>query len=96
MLSERNGLRLKARRSRRRVYENTFVGRQAVVWMMTTLGFRFRDQCVALGRLLVERGYLHSVADKYDFEDSSRLYRFFCHEAHYAGAAPVENAQTIP
>ncbi|MEW6267853.1 MAG: mechanosensitive ion channel domain-containing protein, partial [Thermodesulfobacteriota bacterium] len=65
------------------VYPRCFVGREAVDWLVRELRVP-RDEAVALGRLLVERGVIHHVLDEHGFRDGNFFYRFRADEEELA------------
>ena len=56
-------------------YPRCFVGREAVDWLVHELRLP-RDEAIALGRRLVERGCFHHVLDEHGFRDGNFFYRF--------------------
>jgi len=56
-------------------HPRSFVGREAVEWLMRQEGLT-RDEAVALGQRLVERGVIPHVLDEHGFRDGHYFYRF--------------------
>jgi hypothetical protein len=56
-------------------HPRSFVGREAVEWLMRQEGLT-RDEAIALGQRLVERGVIHHVLDEHGFRDGHYFYRF--------------------
>lgn len=67
------GLPIEDRVHQLRTYANCFVGRQAVDWMVGSLGIS-RLQALHLGRGLVAVGVIRHVLDEHDFEDDDLYY----------------------
>eukprot|EP01094_Clydonella_sp_ATCC50884_P011836 TRINITY_DN2167_c0_g1_i3.p1 TRINITY_DN2167_c0_g1~~TRINITY_DN2167_c0_g1_i3.p1 ORF type:complete len:807 (+),score=310.83 TRINITY_DN2167_c0_g1_i3:153-2573(+) len=76
MRSGTNPIPMKSRKYRLRTYKHTFVGREAVDWIMVRMGFDTRPEAVALGQLLVKRGQIRHCADVLEFMDSNHIYVF--------------------
>ena len=86
------GLRIEDRAHQLRAYANCFVGRQAVDWMVASLGIS-RLQALHLGRSLVAVGVIRHVLDEHDFKDDDLFYRL----APLAPAADPDGlAQGVP
>lgn len=73
------GLLIKDRRFRLRLYPECFVGANAVTWMMQTQGWT-RQEAIAAGQSLIDKGYIHHVVDEQPFKDGYYFYRFFIDE----------------
>lgn len=56
-------------------HRRSFVGREAIDWLMLHEGLT-RDEATALGQRLVERGVIHHVLDEHAFRDGHYFYRF--------------------
>jgi small-conductance mechanosensitive channel len=82
------GLAICDRRHRLRTYARSFVGREAVRWLMEHEGLA-REDALALGRRLVAQGIIHHVLDEHDFRDAALYYRFRSDEPLDAGLARV-------
>ena len=85
------GVAVADRRHLLRLHRACFVGSEAVDWLMKE-GDRTREEGVAVGRLLAERGLLHHVLDEHGFRDGHFFFRFRADEAPGAareGAEPV-------
>jgi potassium-dependent mechanosensitive channel len=57
------------------VYPRCFVGRDAIDWLGRSLGLA-REDAVAAGQILVDRGVIHHVLDEHTFKDGHYFYRF--------------------
>lgn len=70
------------RRDRRfglHVYQQCFVGSEAVQWFMQNQ-LASREEAIRLGQILVKRGIIHHVTDEHPFRDAYLFYRFFVDE----------------
>jgi small-conductance mechanosensitive channel len=70
-----DGVPISDRRHLFKVYPQCFVGREAVDWMVRSIGLT-RPEALALGQLLVERGIVRHVLDEHSFKDGNFFYRF--------------------
>ena len=71
-----DGLSISERRFRLAVYPHSFVGSEAVEWIMKTQKAT-RESAIKLGQRLVELGILHHVSDEHPFKDEYLFYRFY-------------------
>ena len=71
-----DGLSISERRFRLALYPNSFVGSEAVEWIMRTQKAT-REAAIKLGQRLVELGILHHVSDEHPFKDEYLFYRFY-------------------
>ena len=78
-----NGLDRRDRRHRLRLFEQCFVGNEAVTWLVRTQKTT-RDQAVAIGQILIDRCVIHHVTDEHPFTDDYLFYRFYEDEPNYA------------
>ncbi|MEO0407154.1 MAG: mechanosensitive ion channel domain-containing protein [Cyanobacteria bacterium P01_A01_bin.135] len=78
-----NGIDRRDRRHRLRLFEQCFVGSEAVTWLVRTQKTT-RDQAVAIGQILVDRCIIHHVTDEHPFMDDYLFYRFYEDEPNYA------------
>ncbi len=78
-MREPGGLEIKDRNYRMNVYPRSFVGTQAVEWLMQTQNCT-QEEAILLGQLLIDRGIIHHVLDEQPFRDDSLLYRFYVDE----------------
>lgn len=58
------------------VYPNSFIGSEAVTWIVKTQKAT-REAAVRLGQRLVENGLIHHVTDEHAFKDDYLFYRFY-------------------
>lgn len=75
-----NGIDIKDRRYGLSLYPKTFVGSEAVEWVMRTQNSGIKA-AIQLGQLLVDRGIIHHVLDEHDFKNERLFYRFYQDEA---------------
>lgn len=61
-------------------HPRSFVGREAVEWLMRREGLT-RDEAIAVGQRLLERDVIHHVLDEHGFRDGHFFYRFRADEA---------------
>ena len=90
-----DGVEIADRRHLLRVHRRCFVGREAVDWMVKDGGMT-RDEALAVGRLLVERGLLHHVLDEHGFRDGHFYYRFRADEDEGLRRAPATPPASKP
>lgn len=74
------GVEIRDRRHLLSTHPRSFVGSEAVDWLVRELGLT-RGEAVALGRRLVAAGAIHHVLDEHDFRDGGYFYRFRADEA---------------
>ncbi len=72
----KNGIEIKDRFYRLRLYEQSFLGCEAVDWLMRTQGVS-EQGAVDIGQMLMDRGVIRHVADEQLFQDSYFFYRFY-------------------
>ncbi|MEO1131852.1 MAG: hypothetical protein AAFX40_04000 [Cyanobacteria bacterium J06639_1] len=70
-----NGLDIRDRRYRLRVYPECFVGHEGVDWLVQTQ-LLSRAEAVRVGRRLVRRNIISHVLNDQDFADEFYFYRF--------------------
>ena len=73
------GLQIKNRRYKLKIYQQCFVGSEAVTWMGEKLELT-RKQAVDLGQRLIQEKWIHHVVDDHDFKDDKLFYRFYWDE----------------
>jgi small-conductance mechanosensitive channel len=69
------GVAIADRRHRLSVYPRSFVGHEAVEWLVAREGLTHAE-AVRFGQQLVEAGLVHHVLDEHDFRDEHLFYRF--------------------
>jgi small-conductance mechanosensitive channel len=78
------GLEIKDRRDRLNLYPVCFIGSEAVDWLVQMQKCT-REEAIALGQLLIERGIIHHVSDEHPFQDDYCFYRFYADEHAFRG-----------
>jgi hypothetical protein len=78
-----DGVAVRDRRHRLSLFPRCLVGREAVDWLVGAERVS-RDEAVALGQQLFERGAIRHVLDEHPFRDGEYFYRFTD-----AGGAPA-------
>ena len=58
-----------------RTYENCFVGREAVDWMIKSGTVEDRVEALQLGNQMLQAGLIHHVLDEHGFKDMNLFYR---------------------
>lgn len=69
------GVEIKTRRHKLKLYQRCFVGTEAVDWL-TKRAKVSRTEAVKLGQQMIERGLFHHVLDEHQFKDEPLFYRF--------------------
>lgn len=72
----KRNVEIKDRRYRLSVYKKTFVGSEAVQWLVTSGIADNRTDAVGLGQLLLDSGYIEHCLREHDFKDDTLYYRF--------------------
>jgi potassium efflux system protein len=85
-----DGVEIKDRRYLFNVFENCFIGAEAVQWLMRTHNMT-KTEALRAGQLLIDNNYMHHVLDEHDFENEYYFYRFFADEQGFNDATPPEN-----
>ena len=75
----KNGLKIKTRRHKLKLYHRCFLGNEAIDWMVENLKID-RAKAIKLGQKLVDKKIIHHVTDDHGFKDESLFYRFFADE----------------
>ena len=74
-MREDNGVNIKARRYKLKLYHHCFVGSEAVDWLTENLKIS-RPKAVKIGQQLMDAGIIHHVKEEHQFKDSDFFYRF--------------------
>jgi small-conductance mechanosensitive channel len=74
-----DGLEIKTHRFGLKSYPNTFVGSEAVCWLMRTQKSGV-TAAIQLGQLLIDRDIIHHVLDEHNFKNEYLFYRFYLDE----------------
>eukprot|EP01084_Bolivina_argentea_P067782 123376_1 len=70
------GLERKNRKYNFKTYENCFVGRECIDWMLSYKFVRTRERGIALGEIWEERGLIQHVSKGHSFKDDQLFYIF--------------------
>lgn len=62
-----------------KIYRKSFVGNEAVIWLMNSLKIS-RENAIRLGKRLVDEKWIHHVTDDHTFKDEYLFYRFYWDE----------------
>ncbi|MDJ0510936.1 MAG: pleckstrin/ G-protein interacting- domain protein [Crocosphaera sp.] len=73
------GLEIKDRRYRLKLYNSCFVGSEFVNWLIENLSIS-SEQSIKIGQILIDKKIIHHVHDKHDFENDYLFYRFYIDE----------------
>jgi len=68
------GVKLKERHYHLHTYHNSFVGKEAVDWIMEATGVKHRVSAIKIAQEMVKLGAFHHVTDKQEFTDEKSLY----------------------
>lgn len=69
------GVEIKTRRHKIKLYQRCFLGSEAVDWIAAKVKLS-REEAVALGQKMIEKGLFHHVSDEHPFKDDALFYRF--------------------
>lgn len=70
-----NGINIKTRRHKLKLYHHCFVGSEAVDWLSKNLKIS-RPKAVKLGQQLLKAKIINHVKEEHDFNDDDSFYRF--------------------
>lgn len=74
MHSER-GVEIKTRRHKLMLFQRCFLGNEAVDWIVAQVKVS-REDAIALGQKMLDKGIFQHVANEHQFKDEPLLYRF--------------------
>lgn len=74
-MHQKDGLEIKTRRYKLKLYHHCFLGNEAVDWLVKKLNIS-REEAVKLGQKLITKKLVHHVHDEPDFKDEPLFYRF--------------------
>ena len=75
MRSEKEGVEIKTRRHKLKLFQRCFLGNEAVDWIVKQTKLS-REEAVALGQKMIDKGIFHHVLDEHKFKDEELFYRF--------------------
>lgn len=70
------GVEIKDRRFQFKVFQNVFLGSDAVEWLMIHERAT-REEAILMGQLMLEQNIIHHVLDEHDFKDEPLFYSFY-------------------
>lgn len=69
------GVEIKTRRYKLKLYQRCFLGNEAVDWIVETIKVS-RADAVKIGQKMLEKGLINHVTNDHQFKDESLFYRF--------------------
>ncbi|NJL52553.1 MAG: hypothetical protein HC930_10630 [Hydrococcus sp. SU_1_0] len=69
------GVEIKTRRYKLMLFQRCFLGNEAVDWIVKKVKVS-REDAIALGQKMLEKGIFQHVADEHPFKDEALFYRF--------------------
>ena len=69
------GVEIKTRRHKLKLYQRCFVGNEAVDWISKKTKLS-REDAIVIGQKMIDKGLFHHVLDEHQFEDEELFYRF--------------------
>jgi hypothetical protein len=72
----KDGLIIKARHYKLKLYQRCFLGNEAVDWLVKNLKIT-RTEAVEVGQKLINDKIIHHVVDEHPFQDEPLFYRFY-------------------
>ena len=70
-----NGVEIKTRRHKLKLYQRSFLGNEAVDWIVKKVKVS-REDAIALGQKMIEKGVFQHVSNEHQFKDEPMFYRF--------------------
>ena len=74
-MRSQNGVEIKTRRYKLKLYQRCFLGNEAVTWLSEKTKLSRKDT-VKLGQKMIDKGFFHHVVDEHQFKDEELFYRF--------------------
>lgn len=74
-MQQENGISIKARRHKLKLYQRCFLGNEVVDWLVAKLKIS-RADAVKLGQKMIDKNIFHHVAKEHPFKDEPLFYRF--------------------
>ena len=75
MRSDKGGVEIKTRRYKLKLFQRCFLGNEAVDWIVKQTKLS-REDAVAVGQKMIDKGIFHHVLDEHKFKDEELFYRF--------------------
>ena len=70
-----NGVEIKTRRHKLKLYQRCFVGNEAVDWIVKQASVS-RPDAIKIGQKMIEKGLIDHVTSEHQFKDENLFYRF--------------------
>ncbi|AFZ35241.1 pleckstrin/ G-protein interacting- domain protein [Stanieria cyanosphaera PCC 7437] len=70
------GVKIKTRRDKFKLYHHCFLGNEAVDWLVENLKIS-RTEAVNVGKKLIDKKIIHHISDEHSFKDEQLYYRFY-------------------
>ncbi len=74
-----NGITIKDRWFRLKLYPECFIGSDLVLWLRANLGVS-EQEAIEIGQVLIDQGLIHHVVDEHPFRNTYYFYRFYADE----------------
>jgi len=74
-MRSQTGVEIKTRRYKLKLYQRSFLGNEAVDWIVKKVKVS-REDAIALGQKMIEKGVFQHVANEHQFKDEPLFYRF--------------------
>ncbi|MEB3343007.1 mechanosensitive ion channel domain-containing protein [Okeania sp.] len=71
-----NGVSIKDRRFKFKLFKNVFLGSEAVEWLMVNERAT-REEAIMMGELMLQQEIIHHIFDEHRFKDEPLFYRFY-------------------
>ncbi len=75
-MREKDGLKIKTRRHKLKLYHRCFLGNEAIDWLVENLNLT-RSKAIKIGQKLIDKKIIHHVTDEHNFKDEPLFYRFY-------------------
>ncbi|MEL6439300.1 MAG: hypothetical protein AAFQ80_08625 [Cyanobacteria bacterium J06621_8] len=73
------GVEIKTRRHRLKLYQSCFLGSEAVDWIAAKTKLS-KEDALTIGQKMIDKGLFHHVLDEHKFKDEALFYRFIADE----------------
>lgn len=71
-----NGVEIKTRRYKLKLYQRCFLGNEAVAWIANQAKIT-PAEAIAVGQKMIDKNIFHHVLDEHEFKDEETFYRFY-------------------
>ena len=75
----KDGLKIKTRRHKLKLYQRCFLGNETVDWIVENIKID-RAKAIKVGQKLIDKKVIHHVTDEHGFKDEPLFYRFYSDE----------------